>query len=141
MIAAGEAYRQIRHGYADVMLVGGSEAILTQGTMKVWKALQTLAHEDSSDAAASCKPFAKNRSGLVLGEGIAVLVLEDAERAIKCGAKIYVELAGYDCSSDSSHITKPDTGGQASTIHNALRDAGLQSHDIHYINSHGTAPP
>ncbi|MDO8207291.1 MAG: beta-ketoacyl-[acyl-carrier-protein] synthase family protein [Gallionella sp.] len=138
-IALGEAYRQIKHGYADVMLAGGSEAMLTLGAMKAWEALRTLAHEDPSDPGASCKPFSKNRSGLVLGEGAAVLVLEDAERAIARGAKIYAELAGYDCSSDSSHITKPDSAGQTRTILNALRDAQLQPQDIGYINAHGTA--
>jgi 3-oxoacyl-[acyl-carrier-protein] synthase II len=138
-IAIGEAYRQIKHGYADVMLAGGSEAMLTLGAMKVWEALHTLALEDPNDAGASCKPFAKNRSGLVLGEGAAVLVLEDAERAVKRGAKIYAELVGYDCSSDSRHITKPDAAGQKRTILNALRDAQLQPQDIHYINAHGTA--
>lgn len=138
-IALGEAYRQIKHGYADVMLAGGSEAMLTLGAMKAWEALRTLAHEDLSDPGASCKPFSKNRNGLVLGEGAAVLVLEDAERAIARGAKIYAELAGYDCSSDSSHITKPDSAGQTRTILNALRDAQLQPQDIGYINAHGTA--
>lgn len=138
-IALGEAYRQIRHGYADVMLAGGSEAMLTLGAMKAWEALRTLAQEDPNDVSASCKPFAKNRSGLVLGEGAAVFVLEDAERAIRRGATIYAELAGYDCSSDSSHITKPDSRGQARTILNALKDAKIQAQDIGYINAHGTA--
>ena len=138
-IAVGEAYRQIRHGYADVMLAGGSEAMLTLGAMKGWEALRTLAHEDPNDAGASCKPFSKDRTGLVLGEGAAVLVLEDAEHAGKRGAKIYAELVGYDCSSDSSHITKPDSVGQTRTILNALREARLQPQDIHYINAHGTA--
>lgn len=138
-IAIGEAYRQIKHGYADVMLAGGSEAMLTLGMMKAWEALHTLAQEDPNNAGASCKPFAKNRSGLVLGEGAAVLILESAEHAIKRGAKIYAELAGYDCSSDSRHITKPDAAGQTRTIFNALRDAQLQPQDIHYINAHGTA--
>jgi len=138
-IAIGEAYRHIRHGYADVMLAGGSEAMLTLGVMKAWEALRTLAPEDPDDAGASCKPFAMNRNGLVLGEGAAVLVLEDAERATQRGARIYAELAGYDCSSDSSHITKPDAAGQVRTILNALRDARLPPQDIHYINAHGTA--
>ncbi|MFA6972439.1 MAG: beta-ketoacyl-[acyl-carrier-protein] synthase family protein [Gallionella sp.] len=138
-IALGEAYRQIKHGYADVMLAGGSEAMLTLGAMKAWEALRTMAQEDPSDPGASCKPFSKNRSGLVLGEGAAVLVLEDAERAIRRGAKIYAELAGYDCSSDSSHITKPDSAGQTRTILSALKDANLQPQDIGYINAHGTA--
>lgn len=138
-IAIGESYRKIKHGYADVMLAGGAEAMLTLGAMKAWEALRTLAPEDPDDAAASCKPFAKNRSGLVLGEGAAVLVLEDAERAINRGAKIYAELIGYDCSSDASHITKPDASGQTRTILNALSDAQLKPGDIHYINAHGTA--
>ncbi|MDD4927840.1 MAG: beta-ketoacyl-[acyl-carrier-protein] synthase family protein [Gallionella sp.] len=138
-IALGEAYRQIKHGYADVMLAGGAEAMLTLGAMKAWEALRTLASEDPSDPGASCKPFSKNRNGLVLGEGAAVLVLEDAERAVQRGATIYAELAGYDCSSDSSHITKPDSAGQTRTILNALRDAQLQPQQIGYINAHGTA--
>ena len=138
-IAVGEAYRQIKHGYADVMLAGGSEAMLTLGAMKAWEALRTLAQEDMNDAGASCKPFSKNRSGLVLGEGAGVLVLEDAERAVKRGAKIYAELVGYDCSSDASHITKPDAAGQTRTMLNALREAQLRPQDIHYINAHGTA--
>ncbi|MBL1260743.1 MAG: beta-ketoacyl-[acyl-carrier-protein] synthase family protein [Thiotrichaceae bacterium] len=138
-IALGEAYRQIKHGYTDVMLAGGTEAMLTSGAMMAWDALRTLAKEDLHDASASCKPFAKNRSGLVLGEGAAVLILEEAGRAVKRGAKIYAELAGYDCSSDAKHITQADATGQARTMQNALRDANLQPQDIHYINAHGTA--
>ena len=138
-IAIGEAYRQIKHGYADVMLAGGTEALLTQGVMMAWEALHTLALEDVGDPAASCKPFSKDRSGLVLGEGAAVLVLEDAERALKRGATIHAEIAGYDCSSDARHITKPDAEGQARAMLNALRDAGMHAQDIDYINAHGTA--
>ncbi len=138
-IAIGEACRQIRHGYADVMLAGGSEAMLTYGAIKAWEALRTLALEDANDPAASCKPFSKQRNGLVLGEGAAVLVLEDAERAMKRGAKIYAEIAGYDSSSDASHITKPDAAGQERSIRSALRDAGMQPEDVGYINAHGTA--
>jgi 3-oxoacyl-[acyl-carrier-protein] synthase II len=138
-IAIGEASRQIRHGYADVMLAGGAEALLTHGVMKAWEALRTLALEDPDDPAASCKPFSAERSGLVLGEGAAVMVLEDAERAVRRGARIYAELAGYDCSSDASHISKPDAAGQARAMRNALHDAGMQPHDIGYINAHGTA--
>lgn len=138
-IAIGEAYRQIKDGYADVMLAGGAEAMLTHGAMKAWEALRTLALEDANDPSASCKPFSKDRSGLVLGEGAAVLVLEEAERAQKRGARIYAEIAGYDSSSDASHITKPDAVGQTRAILNALRDAKMQPQDIHYINAHGTA--
>ena len=138
-IAIGEAYRQIRDGYADVMLAGGSEALLTHGAMKAWEALRTLALEDEQDASASCKPFSKDRTGLVLGEGAAVLVLEDAERASKRGARIHAEIIGYGSSSDASHITKPDAAGQTRAIASALRSANLQPQDIGYINAHGTA--
>lgn len=138
-IAIGEACRQIRHGYADVMLAGGSEALLTHGVMKAWEALRTMAQEDADDPAASCKPFSRDRSGLVLGEGAAVLVLEDAGRAMRRGARIYAEIAGYDSSSDASHIAKPDAAGQARGMFNALRDARMDPQDIHYINAHGTA--
>ncbi|MGB7650094.1 MAG: beta-ketoacyl-[acyl-carrier-protein] synthase family protein [Gallionella sp.] len=138
-IAIGEAYRQIKDGYADVMLAGGAEAMLTLGAIKAWEALRTLASEDEQDASASCKPFSKDRTGLVMGEGAAVLVLEDAERALKRGAKIYAELVGYHSSSDAAHITKPDSSGQTRTILKALSDAGLQPSDIGYINAHGTA--
>jgi 3-oxoacyl-[acyl-carrier-protein] synthase II len=138
-IAIGEACRKIQHGYADVMLAGGSEAMLTHGVIKAWEALRTLALEDTTDPAASCKPFAKDRNGLVLGEGAAVLVLEDAERAARRGARIYAEIVGYDCSSDASHISKPNAAGQTRAITNALRDARMRPQDIHYINAHGTA--
>ena len=138
-IAIGEAYRQIKHGYSEVMLAGGAEAMLTLGIIKAWEALRTLATEDKHDAAASCKPFSQDRTGLVMGEGAAVLVLEDAERAVKRGAKIYAELVGYHSSSDASHLTKPDANGQTRTIRKALDDAGLQPSDIGYINAHGTA--
>lgn len=138
-IAIGEAYRQIKDGYADVMLAGGSEALLTHGAMKAWEALRTLALEDEQDASASCKPFSKDRTGLVLGEGAAVLVLEDAERATKRGAKIYAEIVGYESASDASHITKPDAVGQTRAIARALRNANMQPQDIGYINAHGTA--
>lgn len=137
--AIGEAYRQIRDGCADVMLAGGSEAMLTHGVMKAWEALRVLAREDAVDAGASCKPFSKNRSGLVLGEGAAVLVLEEAGRATARGAHIYGEIAGYGNSSDAVHITNPDAAGQARAMTAALRDANMQPMDIGYINAHGTA--
>ncbi len=138
-IAIGEAYQQIKYGLADIMLAGGAEALLTTLiSVKAWEAMRALAEEDPVSPAASCKPFAKNRSGLVLGEGAAVLVLEEEGRAIKRGARIYAELVGYDCSSDSVHITKPDAEGQARTMRNALHAARLQPEDIGYINAHGT---
>lgn len=138
-VSIGEAARQIRHGYADVMLAGGSEAMLTEGAMRAWEALRTVARVDPQDPAASCKPFSRQRTGLVLGEGAAVLVLEEAEHAVRRGAKIYVELAGYHCCADATHISKPDAGGQVRAIEGALRDAGMQPGDIGYVNAHGTA--
>ena len=138
-IAIGEAYRQIRHGYADTMLAGGSEALLTYGTLKAWEALRTLAQEDPTDASASCKPFAANRTGLVLGEGAAMLVLEDMQRAKARGARIYGEISGYGTANDSAHITQPTVDAQANAMRAALDCAGLQPSDIGYINAHGTA--
>ena len=88
-VATGEAFRQIRHGYADVMLAGGSEALLTYATIRAWEALRTLAKEDPNDPGASCKPFSLDRNGLVLGDGAAMVVLEDLESAQARGAKIY----------------------------------------------------
>ena len=138
-IAIGEAYRQIKHGYADVMLAGGAEAMLTLGAMKAWEALRTVAHEDPNDPAASCKPFAKDRSGLVLGEGAAALVLESETRARRRGARIYAELSGYSNTADGQHIARPDAAGQARAMRAALRCAELRPEQIGYLNAHGTA--
>lgn len=138
-VAIGEAWRRIRSGEAPVMLAGGAEAPLTFGTLKAWEALKTLASEDRSDPSASCKPFAKDRSGLVLGEGAAVLVLEERERARRRGAHIHGELVGYGLHTDAEHITHPSIAGQAETMRLALESAGLDPADIGYINAHGTA--
>jgi 3-oxoacyl-[acyl-carrier-protein] synthase II len=137
-VAIGEAVRQIRHGYTDVMLAGGSEALLTFGTIKAWEALRTLATEDTENPAASCKPFSANRSGLVLGEGAAMVVLEDMERAIARGAHIYGEIIGYGSSNDSTHITQPSVEGQARAMRRALAEAGIAAGQLDYINAHGT---
>jgi len=99
--AIGEAFRQIRDGYVDVMLAGGAEAFLTYGGFRSWESLRVLAVEDPDDSSKSCKPFSKNRSGLVLGEGAAVVVLEEMERAVNRGALIHAELVGYGSTSDA----------------------------------------
>lgn len=138
-VAIGEASRLIRHGYADVMLAGGSDALLTYGSIKAWEALRTLAEADSADVSTSCKPFSANRSGLVLGEGAAILVLEAYEHAVARGATIYAEIAGYGTANDGTHITQPSVSGQAATMQAALADANLAATDIQYINAHGTA--
>ena len=137
--AIGEAFRQVRDGYVDVMLAGGAEAFLTYGGFRSWESLRVLAEEDRKDPSKSCKPFSKNRTGLVLGEGAAMVVLEEMERAVRRGAPIYAELIGYGSTSDAGHITRPSLGGQARAMAEAIKEAGLLSEDIDYINAHGTA--
>jgi len=137
--AMGEAFRQIRHGYADAMLVGGSDALLTRGTIKAWQAMHTLAKPHADGAQTSCRPFSKDRSGLVLSEGSAMLVLEDWDTAKRRGANILAELAGYASTTDAHHLTQPEAHGQAAAMSLALKDAGLNAADIGYLNAHGTA--
>jgi len=135
----GEAYRLIRDGEADVMLAGGSEALITPGNVAAWDAMRALAHADPVDPAHSCKPFSADRTGLVLGEGAAALVLESDERAVRRGARVYAELAGYGNASDASNISRPDAGGQIRAMRRALADAKLNPADVGYVNAHGTA--
>lgn len=137
-VAIGEAWLKIRRGEADVMLAGGSEAPLSFGTLKAWEALRTLAIEDPHDPAASCKPFSANRSGLVLGEGAAVLVLEELERALERGAPMYAELCGYGLYTDCAHLTRPTIAGQAQAMRLALDSADIAPDTVDYINAHGT---
>ena len=137
-VAIGEAWRRIRDGEANVILAGGSEAPLNFGTLKAWEALRTMASEDPADSAASCKPFARDRSGLVLGEGAAIVVLEDWEHARQRGAHIRGELLGYGLSTDNQHITRPTVDGQARAMQLALASAGLSPGSIDHINAHGT---
>jgi 3-oxoacyl-(acyl-carrier-protein) synthase len=135
----GEAFRQIRHGYADAMLAGGSEALLNRGTIKAWQAMHTLAKPHAGGAETSCRPFSVDRSGLVLAEGAAMLVLEEWESAKRRGANILAELCGYASTTDAHHLTQPDAQGQAHAMTLALEDAKLQASDIGYLNAHGTA--
>jgi 3-oxoacyl-[acyl-carrier-protein] synthase II len=135
----GEAFRQIKDGYAEVMLAGGTESLLTYGGFRCWEALRILAVEDPEDPSKSCKPFSKNRSGLVLGEGAALVVLEEMERAIDRGAPIYGEILGYGSTSDAFHMTKPSLEGQSRAITEALKEAGISPEEVDYINAHGTS--
>lgn len=137
-VAIGEAWRRIVSGEVDLMIAGGSEAPLTFGTLKAWEALRTLATEDPADPSASCKPFSKDRSGLVLGEGAAIVVLEEWERAVARGASIHAEVVGYGLGTDAAHITRPTVEGQAQAMQLALASAGLPPTAIGYINAHGT---
>jgi 3-oxoacyl-[acyl-carrier-protein] synthase II len=138
-VAIGEGMRLIQHGQADVVVAGGSEALLAYGIVKAWQALHTLALEPPEGPQAASRPFAKDRTGLVLGEGAGILILESLEHARGRGAKIYGEMVGYGLSSDAAHITKPSAEGQVRAIRGALEDAGLAPEAIGYINAHGTA--
>jgi 3-oxoacyl-[acyl-carrier-protein] synthase II len=137
-VALGEAARRIESGEVDVMIAGGAEAPLTLGCIKAWEALKTLATEDGADPSASCKPFSRDRSGLVLGEGAAMVLLESREHARRRGARVVAELAGYGLCTDAAHITRPSVEGQASAMEKALADAGVESRGVGYINAHGT---
>jgi 3-oxoacyl-(acyl-carrier-protein) synthase len=137
-VAIGEAWRRVACGDLEVAIAGGAEAPLSFGSLKAWEALHTLAAIDTIDPSASCKPFAKNRSGMVLGEGAAMLVLEPWERAVARGASIHGEILGYGLSTDVSHITRPSVEGQAAAIHAALRAAAIVPSVVDAINAHGT---
>lgn len=138
-IGIGEALRAIRNGCCDCAIAGGADSLLTLGVLKAWQALQTLAREDTANPASSCRPFAADRSGFVIGEGAGALILEEAQAARARGATIYAELAGFGSTSDASHITKPSAEGQTRAMRMAIADAGLNPADIGYINAHGTA--
>jgi 3-oxoacyl-[acyl-carrier-protein] synthase II len=137
-VALGEAYRAIKHGYADVIVVVGAEAMLSLGPIVAWHGLHVLA-PPAADVAASCRPFSRDRNGFVLGEGAAAIVLESEARARRRGRTPYCELAGYGTSSDASHITMPSTPGQARAMRLALEDADCPPERVGYINAHGTA--
>ncbi|HET8985743.1 MAG TPA: beta-ketoacyl-ACP synthase II [Trueperaceae bacterium] len=138
----GDAFRVIQRGEADVMLAGGTEAPVTAmgiGGFAVMKALSTR----NDDPATASRPFTASRDGFVAGEGSGIVVLEEYERAIARGARIYAEIVGYATSADAHHITAPAPGGRgaARAIRWALKSAGLEPSDIGYINAHGTSTP
>ena len=137
--SVGEAFRTIRYGDADVMLAGGSEASITPMGIAGFSSLNALSV--SEDKSRCSIPFDKDRNGFVMGEGAAILVLEELEHARKRGAKIYAEVVGYGCSADAYHITSPDETGEgaARAMLNACNDAGVSTDDIDYINAHGTS--
>lgn len=138
-MAISEAAKAIKAGEVDVAIAGGSEALVVPGVIMAWQAMQTLASFARGEAASCVRPFARDRSGFVLGEGAAFLVLESAERARSRGARIYAELAGWGASCDATHLTKPDAAGQQRAIVAALEMAGLHPRDVGYCNAHGTA--
>jgi len=137
-VAIGEAWLRLASGALDVALAGGAEAPLSLGSVKAWEAMHTLARMDTSDPTQSCKPFAGNRSGMVLGEGGAMLVLENWARAVARGASIHGELIGYGLTTDASHIARPSEEGQVAAMQAALAVAGIQADEVDSINAHGT---
>ena len=136
--AVGEALKAIRAGTVDAVVAGGSEAPLTSGTLHAWAALRALAAPDRTHPSRSCKPFAADRAGLVLGEGAAALVLENEESARARGATILAELIGYGSSADATHVSAPDPAGQARALRAALDDAQVDPSAVGYLNAHGT---
>lgn len=135
----GEAYRTIQYGDADVMVAGGTESSITPIGIAGFSSLTALSF--SEDPQRASIPFDKDRNGFVMGEGSAVVVLEELEHAKRRGAKIYAELIGYGCSSDAYHITSPaeDGSGAATAMLNALKDGGVALEELTYINAHGTS--
>ena len=134
----GEAYRTIQYGDADVMVAGGTESSITPIGIAGFSALTALSFSEDPERASL--PFDKERNGFVMGEGSAIVVLEELEHAKRRGAKIYAELIGYGCSSDAYHITSPaeDGSGAATAMRNALKDGGVAPEELTYINAHGT---
>jgi 3-oxoacyl-[acyl-carrier-protein] synthase II len=138
-IAIAEAAKSIAAGEIQCALAGGAEALLVPRMVQAWQSLQTLASPEGEDPSRACRPFSVDRTGLVLGEGAAVLLLESLEGAQARGARIYAEFAGSGVSCDATHLTKPDASGQERALHEALRSSGLTPRDIGYCNAHGTA--
>ena len=138
-VAIAEAAKAVQRDEIDLAIAGGSEALIVPGVIMAWQAMQTLAGFAPGEAAAACRPFAAERSGFVLGEGAAFIVLESVERARRRSARVYAELAGWGLSCDAAHLSKPDAAGQARAMRTALREAGLQPADVTYCNAHGTA--
>jgi 3-oxoacyl-[acyl-carrier-protein] synthase II len=138
-VAIGEACRAIRHGYIDAAIAGGSESTLSPGNLIAWESLRTLAVPDTRNPGASCRPFSRDRTGLVLAEGAGIVVLESLEHAARRGAAIHAELAGFGAASDAEHMTRPCLEGQVQAMRQALADAGIDADEVDYINAHGTA--
>ncbi len=137
----GDAYRAIQRGEADLMFAGGSEAAISPAGVAGFGSMKALCVDHNEDPAHASRPFDKNRSGFVMGEGAGIVVLEKLEHALARGAHIYAEVVGYGRNDDAYHITTPAPGGitQAKCMKLALDDAGLKPEEIDYINAHGTS--
>jgi nodulation protein E len=130
--AIGQAFRMVRNGEAEMAIAGGSEAPFSFGLLKAWEAMRVVSPD-------TCRPFCKDRRGMILGEGGAMLILEPLESAQARGARIYAEICGLGMSSDAHHITQPSADGAAKAMRAALADAGIAPEKVGYINAHGTA--
>jgi nodulation protein E len=130
--AIGQAFWLVRNGAVDMAIAGGSEAIFSLGFLKAWEAMRVVSPD-------TCRPFSKDRRGLILGEGAAMLVLEPLDAALARGASILGEILGFGMSSDAFHITQPSPDGAARAMRAALKDAELKAEAVGYINAHGTA--
>lgn len=139
--AIGEAFRNIKHGYIDACVAGGSEATISEFAISGFNNMKALSH--SQDPKRASIPFDKERDGFVMGEGSGILVLEELEHAKARGAKIYAEIVGYGATGDAFHITSPDPEGEgaAKGMQLAFEEAGLKAEDVDYINAHGTSTP
>ena len=135
----GEAYRNIKHGYQDVILAGGSESAICESAVAGFENMKALS--SSTDKTRASIPFDKERNGFVMGEGAGIVVLEELEHALKRGAKIYAEVVGYGASSDAYHITSPDpeASGAIKAMKVAMEDAKIKPEEVDYINAHGTS--
>ena len=138
-IAIGEAYRALKHGYIDTAIVVGTEAIITPGSFVVWNALRVMAKKRMDAPEMSCRPFDTERTGFILGEGAAALVLQAEGPKPSCSRAPYAEICGYGTTTDGVHITLPSARGQTNAMLAAIEDSGLLPNSIGYINAHGTA--
>ena len=132
--ALGQAFWLIRQGTLDVAIAGGSEAPISNGHLRAWETMRVVSPDN-------CRPFSKDRSGMILGEGGAMFVLENLESALARGAKIYAEIVGFGMSADAHHLTMPLAEGAAKAMKMALSDGSLLPEQVGYINAHGTATP
>lgn len=135
--AIGEAFHLIKFGLADVMLTGGTDAPITYGMMRSWESVRVLA-TGNGDPSRACRPFSADREGMVIGEGAAILALEELEHARRRRARILAEISGFGMSSDAGHITQPTLDGPARAICMALQEARVNPEEVDYINAHGT---